>query len=394
MLRRSLSSAALLVAGSLLLSGVPERAFAAGETVTIEQTSRTGVVGSWTLTMPNGKNVRSSDALVDAKKHTITNALVGIYTLTFDPPTGALTTVNLYTGGQKTSSDTDPSLMFSVKTGEQLRIATDYKFQGSIRIQSIQTGASYRITTPGGTALSGQTPGQYSDLPPGLYTAFFLERAGCTLPRPQSRWLEANREIIFFHTYACAGGSVSTARSSSSSSHSSVRSSRSSTSSLPGTSVRVRLDHSVSQTEVLPGGSANVTIRVHNTSRVTLRDVTLSELFDASEVSVADPIPRGGTRSAGRITWTIPELAPNAVWLVTLNAHVNSSTNVGNTILFTATVSSTDLDRAAGRAASVSVIRGLPETGMPVDALIVLMICVLAGILTFGLRTEDIGLRN
>lgn len=380
MVRRSAASAALLLVGSLLLSGIPSRAFAVGETVTIEQASRTGLVGSWTLTLPNGQKVRSGDALVNAKSHTITNALVGAYTLTFEPPTGALTTVSIYTGGQKSSSGTDPSVTFAVKTDEALRITADYRFQGTISIQSIPTGASYRITTPGGTALSGTTPGQYADLPPGLYTAFFLERAGCTLPRPQSRWLEADRAIAFFHTYDCAGGMTSSAASSRSSSRSSVRSSSSSSSAQAA--ARVRIDHVIAQAEALPGGNANVTVRVRNTSSMTLRNVTVSEMFDASEVSIADPIPGNGTRGSGRITWTIPELAPNAVWTVTLNANIDQSAESGDTILLTATVRGTDLDRAAGKNASIVVVTGLPETGVPGDVVAVLVICVFAGFLT------------
>lgn len=359
--------------------------------MTIEQTSRTGLVGSWTLTLPNGQKVRSGDALVNAKAHTITNAAVGTYTLSFEPPTGALTSISVYTGTQKTSSTTNPTLTFQVRTGEQLRVAAEYRFQGVISIQSNPTGASYRITTPGGAALGGTTPGNYADLPPGLYTAFFLERAGCTLPRPQSRWLEADRRIDFFHTYDCGGGPVSSSpRSSSSSSSRSSRSSvRSSSSSSAQTAGRVRLEHSVAQAEVLPGGNANVTIRVRNISTTTLRNLTVAETFDPAVVAFRGSIPSGGQRGTGRITWTIPELAPDAMWTVTLAASVSADADSGDTVLFAATVRSANLDRAAGRTASVGVVSGLPETGSALDIMIVAAIFLVSAILT-----KELGLRK
>src|SRR3989338_10485156 len=77
-------------------------AHAAGETLTIGQMSRTDVVGQWTLNMPNGKKLTSTDVGVDAYMHTIKDAPLGSYKLTLEPPNGAETNTDISNGSPPT----------------------------------------------------------------------------------------------------------------------------------------------------------------------------------------------------------------------------------------------------------------------------------------------------
>ena len=341
-------------------------AHAAGESITIGQISRTDVVGQWTLNMPNGKKLTSTDVGVDAHMHTIKDAALGSYTLVLEPPRGAETNTDISNGTQKVSSTKDLSISFTLKAGETLRVIAEYSFQGSIKVLSDPSGTSFVISAPNNIVLKGTTPAQFSDLPPYYYTAFFGDRKGCVTPKPQKRELETPGQIIFSGQYKCAGAAPVKSSSSSSSS-----SSKSSVSSVKDSVKRVDLQHVVSQLEVLPGNDISIVICVKNPTKSTLHDLNVSEIFDVAQLSFAGTLPRGGTKSSGSLHWKIDELQPQETWTVTLTGNAEDTLKNGERINLTATVRSQDLARSAGRVAGVDVVSTLPKTGGGLDMLYV-----------------------
>src|SRR3989338_4766975 len=324
-------------------------AHAAGESITIGQISRTDVVGQWTLNMPNGKKLTSTDVGVDAHMHTIKDAALGSYTLVLEPPRGAETNTDIANGTQKVSSTKDLSISFTLKAGETLRVIAEYSFQGSIKVLSDPSGASFVISAPNNIVLKGTTPAQFSDLPPYYYTAFFGDRKGCVTPKPQKRELETPGQIIFSGQYKCAGAAPVKSSSSSSSSSSSVASVKDSVK-------RVDLQHVVSQLEVLPGNDISIVIRVKNPTKSTLHDLNVSEIFDVAQLSFAGTLPRGGTKSSGSLHWKIDELQPQETWTVTLTGHAEDTLKNGERINLTATVRSQYLAHSAGRGGGLDVL--------------------------------------
>ncbi|OGJ55891.1 hypothetical protein A3D88_04000 [Candidatus Peribacteria bacterium RIFCSPHIGHO2_02_FULL_52_16] len=344
-------------------------AHAAGETLTIGQMSRTDVVGQWTLNMPNGKKLTSTDVGVDAYMHTIKDAPLGSYKLTLEPPNGAETNTDISNGSTKVSSTQDLVISFTLQAGETLRVIAEYSFQGSIKIISDPSGAPFTISAPNNIVLKGTTPAQFFDLPPFYYTAFFGEKKDCVTPKPQKRELETPGLVVFYGKYNCttAGAPVQSSFSSSSGT-------RSSTSTpVKDTVKRIDLQHVVSQLEVLPGNEISVVLRVKNPTKSILRNLNVTEMFDPAQLSFEGTLPRDGTRNPGALHWKIDELTPQETWTVTLTGTTAATLKNGERINLTATVRSTNLARPAGKVAGVDVVTGLPKTGGPVDQLFVII---------------------
>ena len=377
---RSVLALTIALVTSLSLTPVTQ---AAGESITIAQMSRTDTVGVWTLHMPGGKRISSGDVNTDAHMYTVKNPALGSYTLVYEPPRGARTTVEFFRGTDKISSSSNLSTTFTLVAGETLRLVAEYSFDGSIRVQSNPSGAEFVVTGPNDIVLKGTTPAQFADLPPYTYTAHFESRAGCGLVKPQKRELETPGTLIFYGNYVCTSAQPKP-----------VVPATPPVAKDPVIRTRMRtvrrldMDHVISQREVLAGGELLITLRVHNPSSKVIRDIEIMETFDPSQLSFRGDLARDPKKAFGKLTWSLSDLQPDETWSVTITGHVSSSLVSGTQINLSATSRSTDLVRPAGEIASVAVITNgnLPETGGAFDLLFLVVSSALALVTTRKMR--------
>ena len=357
----------LLSLGVLALFTLQVETSSAASTVTIGQMSRYDVVGTWVLKMPNNQTVESTDPYVDASLYTIKNALNGTYTITFEPPRGSDMTVTVRNGTTKISESAQKTATFTVTDGDDFRVMADYTFHGTISVGSEPQGANFRLTGTSGVDLTGTTPAQFSGLPPVQYSVYYSQREGCTIPKPQHRELSEDRPLAFFATYVCGDTTAEPEPE--------LPPEREE----PGAEARrqniarVEVDTIITQTEVLPGGTMFLVLRIHNPSSKLIRNLEVREAFDAANLSVIGALPKDGSQSEGMLLWTINDLKPREYWNVTVEMEVDDAAPAGTQLDFTTSVTSDDLVRPAGDIASVRVVGSLPQTGNAVDALFVLL---------------------
>ncbi|TSC57098.1 MAG: hypothetical protein Greene041662_1073 [Candidatus Peregrinibacteria bacterium Greene0416_62] len=335
-------------------------AFAA--TMTLEQRSDVGVFGSWTITPPTGNLIRSNSR---EERRTINNLSEGMYTLRIATPQGATTTIRLSENGVIRESVTDDLLTFTLNASSVVTLQIAYTYQGMITVESIPLGAPFEISGHNGIRYTGVTPMTFRELPPAYYSANFGLRTGCTIPRPIKRDLGANEEVIFLGEYRC--GSASLTAFSSKSIASSVSSSNSSQ------QASARVIHTLQQNETLPGGSIRVTVGMVNTSRTTLRNLTISEQFDPSVIAI-DTLPAGAMRQGNYIIWHIPSIFAGQRWSEDMIVHVSSNAKIGTTAL-TARLAGDALDGTPQEQLASTVNLGvatLPATGGAFDIVVAL----------------------
>lgn len=350
--RSFLISAAALGA---MFTAVP--AFAAS--MTIEQRSDVGVYGSWTITPPTGNLIRSNSR---EQRRTMSNLEEGMYTLRITAPQGATTTIRLLENGTIRESVTGNLLTFSLAAASTVTVQVAYTYQGVITVESIPAGAPFELSAHNGIRYTGVTPATFRELPPAYYSANFGLRRGCTLPRPIKRDLGANEEVVFLAEYRCG---------SSSSSPSSSSSSALSTSSSSSVRTSARVVHTIQQSEVLPGGLLRVTVGIVNTGRSTLRNLTLSEQFDASLIAI-ETLPAGALQQGNYIIWTIPSIYAGQRWSEEFVIRISAKAKPGTTSL-TARLAGDALDGTPQDQLASTVTVGvatLPATGGAFDVLL------------------------
>src|SRR3989338_5929686 len=297
LLRSSLALAAFVLATP---------AFAAS--ITVDQRSDVAIFGTWNITPPTGSQIHSFGR---EQRLVIGNLPAGMYTFDVKPPAGATTTISLIENSVTLQSVTDDRISFTMADTSSYTVQVAYTYQGRINVESIPTGAPFELTTPNGIRFTGVAPETFRDLPPAYYSVHFGLRSGCNVPRPIQRNLGTNEEVTFLGEYRCgfsSSSSSSTSRVSSSSRSASVRSSSSSS-----TVARARVLHVLQQGEALPGGTIRVTVGFVNTSRSTLEDLTLSETFDPSILSVSS-VPAGAYVQGNTIFWRIPRVYAGQRW--------------------------------------------------------------------------------
>jgi hypothetical protein len=285
-----------------------------------------------------------------------------MYTLRVTSPQGATTTIRLIENGAIRESVTDELLTFSLAAASTVTVQVAYTYQGMITVESIPTGEHFELSAGNGIRFTGTTPATYRELPPAYYSVNFGLRAGCTLPRPIKRDLGANEQVVFLGEYRCTSSSAP-----SSSSPSSALSASSSTSLRSS----ARVVHAIQQNEVLPGGSVRVTIGIVNSGRSTLRNLTLSEQFDASIISI-ETLPTGAVQQGNYLVWTIPSIYAGQRWSEEFVVRVSAKAKPGTTSL-TARIAGDTLDGTPqdqlADTATVGIAT-LPATGGAFDVLL------------------------
>lgn len=192
-----------LGSASLVFAGVPLCAAASGtvmNTVTIEQTGPNGIVGAWTLLMPDQTSVKFKTA-----SHTVNVFNPGNYTLFVEPPSGMNAKMYLYKGGELVSQLDRPQMSFVMAEGDApYRIAVDFILSrmGDVSVNSNPSKVPFELTGPNGFSATGVTPYSILGTPVGQYVVQYLP-TGCIKPRPQSQLLQKDSRINFGMTIDC-----------------------------------------------------------------------------------------------------------------------------------------------------------------------------------------------
>lgn len=243
---------------------------------------------------------------------------------------------------------------------------------GMITITSDPSGANFSVSTYNGVRRNGVTPATLKNLEPGSYTVTFSPVEKCRLAKPQTRYLENYGHIIFHGDYLCENEML-------------VTTPAAPTETQPrNEQINVRVWNSFQQSETLAGNSALVTIGVRNISTSTIRNLTLSESFDPSQVDVAS-VPQGGTVFAQQITWNIPVIYAGQSWTATFPVTMKDTLQTGDTVQLIAHVSGSDIQSPRGELLSQVAAIGiatLPATGAKEMGTIAALTVALLGTIT------------
>lgn len=140
---------------------------------------------------------------------------------------------------------------------------------------------------------------------------------------------------------------------------------------------------SADRSEVLAGGTVNMTVALRNTSGKTLENLVVTAQADPAIATVSDGM-NADEIAAGEVVWRIASLAAGDTWQGSFALAVKPDAPHGSTLGVAAQVGGADLAGldAAKRtdSASVGVMRQLPQTGVALDVLALLAIAGLAAV--------------
>lgn len=361
-LYRSIFLSALLF-GSFVVS-----AHAAGASIVIEQKGPFRSLGNYFLTRPDGVQVNGNNYEVTKF---VTNAPLGNYTLKVEPQAGALTSIRIIQDDTEIASIAGTELSFNLETTGSVRIEISYVFFGTVSVTSIPSGVPFELKGSNYPRIVGVTPAVYTNLPPLTFRVQYGSVPGCRAPKAQERQLLINDELRFEGEYLCnlnvdtdvpeetevivTEGDLS----------------------VP----HVRIWHSISQSEVLPGGAFRVTLGIRNLTQTTLRNLVLSDQIEADKVMTDPALPDGGVRRGDLLVWDIPEIFSGQTWTTTYVAHTREDIAAGTPIVFTGRVEGNDIHatRSTLDLTDTAEVRAtmLPQTGWMMDVLAVAMLFVL-----------------
>lgn len=372
----------MLMLGALLLT---TPAHAAGSLV-ITQKSPIDVYGDWTLTQPSGGQV----TIRGGESKSFPLATAGVYMLMVTPPTDAKLSATVTTEGTQTLATAQRNVSFEIADGQSVEILLSYRYDGTVIVDSEPQGASFELLASNAVRLTGVTPATFTGMAPLTYRVTFQRMEDCYILPQQQRTLGANQTLTFFGRYTC-GIASSAAFSSSVSSASSVPSAE-----VPNERT-VRIWAAAHQNEVLPGDIARYTITVKNTGDRTVHDVSVSAQFDEATLTPGTSLPRFGSQEGNVIAWNITDLYAGQFWSVTLPLTVNADLEQGDLATVTARVSASDLtgggDGQHVASATVGVMTTLPETGMRLDILFLLLATLGTAILAMMQKTQTVKVR-
>lgn len=364
-LRSILSGAATTVL--ILLAA---QAHAAGSVV-IEQQSPIGDFGDYTLTFPAGTQV----TVTDQERKEMTAAAAGTYLLHLTPPSDAKMTTTVTKNGAELIVTTDRDVRFTVADGDAFLIAINYRYDGTVSVESDPVGASFELLGPNGRRSTGRSPVTYTGLPPGAYRVTFHKRSDCNLVSPIQRTLDANTSLTFIGNYVCGVATPPAPPPV--------------TPEEPIQDVNderaVRIWIAAHQAEALAGGAVRTTITVRNIGTRTIHNVVVSAQISPEEMAFVEPLPHFGRVNGDTAVWETPQIFAGKTWSITVPLALNASLRQGSRPAVTARVSADDL--AEGNADSTLLastrigVTGLPVTGMRLDVLFLILSTVFTAVL-------------
>ena len=190
----------LLLLGHLL-PAIPASAQEETGTITINQSSDSGVLGEWVLIRPGNKRLS-----LQKDTHTIDNATLGNYTLLVEtPPSGTTTTINAYIDDDVLEAVERKQYSFTLEQNMNLRLDLEYTLTrfGTVSVNSSPPGIGFSLEGPDEIISTGNTPGSFENMPEGLYTVTYDKLEDCATPKPQSDRLEAGSRINLSITISC-----------------------------------------------------------------------------------------------------------------------------------------------------------------------------------------------
>lgn len=218
----------------------------------------------------------------------------------------------------------------------------------------------------------GVTPVSFDDLPNVQLIVHYGDTEGCVTPKPQTRFNTQLLPIHFFGRYDCDPKEPTPAP----------------TPVVPVDEFygKAAIKLTPHQMEVVPGGSIRYSLSVHNLSKTTQQDLTVSVQFDPSQMNIKDNLPYGGKIDGnGLVVWDVPVLFAGQTWQVSFPVEVLSSVADGQRLYVSSRVSSPDLIADSSDSLSTKVMVGtpiMPPTGMRFDVLFALMVMLLATCMT------------
>ena len=261
-------------------------------------------------------------------------------------------------------------------------------------MESNPAGANFELKGPGGVRYTGKTPASFTRMPPLYFTASFSGLPGCQQPKPQSRTLRPNAVLNFEADYICTNEKMTIENTAPPSDKVPTRNvSTPATDRMLDEQTRsnVRLFHSLNQNETVAGSTVYVTVGVRNIGKTTLNNVTLTEQFDSSKVSIVGALPEGGVVRGSVMVWDIPSIYAGQSFSVTFPIKVSGDTLQGEKLSLSARVSGDTVHAPQGELLSKMVYVGvvaMPATGWKADVLFALLSAVALG--AFTLTTNPI----
>lgn len=373
----------LLIVMAVLLFGTGSAQAQAAGTIVVEQQSQIDQYGGWRLSTPSGMVVNRKK-----ERSMSVNAVEGQYLLTVEAPEGAVTTVRFYDGNTLINTTAGTQVAFVFSGNGALRVEISYHYEGVVTVESAPSGASFELKGPQGVRLTGITPATFTQIPPFYFTASFSPLPGCQQPKPQSRTLRPNSTLAFQADYTCVNEFKMTGNTPPPSDGipAPVATTPATLRMLDEQSrANVRVFQSVSQEETVPGGTVQVTIGVRNVGKTTLRNVTLTEQFDAALLSLPDTLPEGGMYTSRQTAvWEIPEIFAGQSFSVTFPVRMSAGARQGDVGSLTVRVSGDGVHAPAGELL-VKMVRigaaALPATGWKADLLFALLSAAGLGLL-------------
>ncbi|PIQ76592.1 hypothetical protein COU78_02695 [Candidatus Peregrinibacteria bacterium CG10_big_fil_rev_8_21_14_0_10_49_24] len=328
--------------------------------------------------------------VVNRKKEQVKSlsAQDGQYLFNVQPPEGAVTTLRFYEGGVLVNTTQGTQVSFTFSGNGTLRAEVLYRYEGVVAVESTPAGASFELRGPNGVRYTGVTPASFNGMPPLYYTASYSSLPGCQQPKPQSRVLRPNASLIFEADFICENEKVTVKNTPPPADK--VPTNNVSTPAMQRmldehTRSNVSLFHSLNQNESVPGSTVYVTLGIRNIGKTTLKNVTLTEQFDAEKLSPIGVLPQGGKIIGSVMIWEIPSIFAGQSFSVTFPVKISSDILQGEKVTLSARVSGDSVYAPQGELLSKMIDVGvvaMPATGWKADVLFALLSAGALGALT------------
>lgn len=168
--------------------------------VEMDQEDLNGAFGKWQL-LKGGVDVGSGAGASASFDH----LAAGLYSVFIEAPSGASTSVRLFSGNDALQNTSVPQLTFTLQPDQTLRVSIHYQYTklGSVGVTSDPVGISFTLTEPDGTTKDGMTPQSYDSVPEGQYKVKFHPPSGCGDPPAKGSDLQPGSRISFTISLSC-----------------------------------------------------------------------------------------------------------------------------------------------------------------------------------------------
>lgn len=170
-------------------------------TIVIEQHSKNGAMGKWTIITADNEHITSTGI-----EHSLQTPTAGSYTIIVTSPEGSNAKIWLYRNGEVVQSVDRSQLTFIFSAGDTIRVNIHHILArtGTVIVNSNPPGLSFDLRGPNRMTLTGTTSASFPLTPEGQYSVNFQPLDGCVSPPTKSLFLEKGSRITFAVTLICA----------------------------------------------------------------------------------------------------------------------------------------------------------------------------------------------